>query len=111
MVRDRQRSGRPLRAGIGILAAGLLLFGAGCLLVPVEAHGFPTGIPVTCGGPYRLFTGDWMRSQPEGEAEFGISLRSEWERECRNQAARQAGVGIAAVVTGGFLVHWRQRHS
>ncbi len=79
------------------------------LLVPAEAHGFPAGIPVTCGGPYRLLTGDWLQTAPENGAAFPDELRWQWESECREQAARQAGIGVTLLLAGAFTVSWRRR--
>ncbi len=110
MTPTGRRSGRFRKAALNFLALLLLAVGTGCLLVPAEAHGFPVGIPVTCGGPYRLLTGDWLQTEPEGKARFSAELRSRWEEECRSQAVRQVGVGVLLVMAGGYL-YQRQRRT
>jgi hypothetical protein len=57
-------SAQLTRVTISLLALGLLAVGGAFLLAPVEVHGFPAGVPVTCGGPYRVLTGDWLETSP-----------------------------------------------
>ena len=100
---------RLIRTTVTLAAVCTFVVGGGFLLVPAEAHGFPPGIPVTCGGPYRLLSGDWMHTGTEGGVEFTAALRAQWERECRNQAARQVAIGLGLVVVGGYLLNRRRR--
>ncbi len=102
-------SGR--RLALTSLAVLLLVVGAGFLLVPAEAHGFPNGIPVTCGGPYRLLTGGWLATGTEGGVEFTATMRSQWQKECTEQALLQVVIGVVLLVAGTLLYRRRKGSS
>lgn len=92
-----------MRAALLIPATGFLL-SAAILAMPVEVHSFPPGIPVTCGAPYRLVSGEWLHTEPEGDIDFSGEVRSQWEHECRGKAAPRVATGAALSIVGAILM-------
>jgi hypothetical protein len=93
-----------MRPALLIPATGFLLSGAALFAMPVEVHSFPPGIPVTCGAAYRLVSGEWLHTEPEGDIDFSGEVRSEWEHECRGKAAPRVATGTVLSIVGAILM-------